>query len=173
MAGVRSVRPSGDRALRRRLDRVVLTYLLAVLVSGLVARAGLSALSVGGGAMGVPWLVIGTGGVVGAGTIIVAARYARGGVGPAGVDPVRLDHAALLARLGRLLMLAVALGAAVTSVVLAPTSDRGLALAVGIGLAALLAVFALLAGDVTRAVEVAHRDHAASAAPTRTGPATP
>lgn len=167
MVGTRSVHPPSDRDLRRRLDRMVLTYLLAVLVSGLVARAGFSALSVGGDAMGVPWLVIGSGGVIGAGTIIVAAWYARGGLLTVKVDRDRLDRAVLLARLGRLLMLAVALGAAVASVLLAPTGgDRRLSLTVGIGLAGLLAVFALLANDVARLVAADRQGHAEPSEPT-------
>lgn len=153
MAGTRSISLTDDRGLRRRLGRVMLTYLAAVLVSALVVRAGASALSVGGGAMAGPWMIIGSGGVLGAGAIAAAAGYARGAIRGGSVDRARLGRAALPSRLGRLLMLTVAVGAAVVSVALAPSGgDRGLAIAVNTGLAGLLALFALLANDVTRAI---------------------
>ena len=153
MARVRSDLPAGVRDSRRRLAQVAWTYLLAVLVSGLVARAGASALSVGGGAMAVPWLIAGLGGASGGITITGAALYARGGFRCPTVDRGRLARAVLLAWLGRLLMLGVAVGAAITAVLLAPAGvDRGLAIGVNLGLAGLLALFSLLANDVARTV---------------------
>ncbi|GAB3965682.1 hypothetical protein [Plantactinospora veratri] len=57
----------------------------------------------------------------------------------------------LLARMGRFGMVLVAAVAAVLGIVLAPDgAERGFAILVSTGLAALLALFALLANDLTR-----------------------
>jgi hypothetical protein len=155
MAGFRSVPPAEGRDVRRHLVRVALIYLGAVLVSSLVLRAGaaMGGSAADNNAMAAPWMIIGLGGAVGSVTIATAALYARGGLRSSVVDQARLDRALLLARLGRLLMLAVAVGAAVLSVLLAPTGmDRAFAIGINAGLAALLALFALLSVDVTRTV---------------------
>ncbi|MEN3610105.1 hypothetical protein AAH979_11190 [Plantactinospora sp. ZYX-F-223] len=136
------------RRLRRRLLLVASSYLLAVLVSALVARAGLAAGRSGADRIGLPWAVVGLAGMLGAGTLTAAAWYARHSVGTCPADPTRLARAVLLARVGRIGMVLVA---AVLGVVLAPDgAERGFAILASTGLAALLALFAVLANDLTR-----------------------
>ncbi|MDW5327850.1 hypothetical protein [Plantactinospora sp. KLBMP9567] len=66
-------------------------------------------------------------------------------------DPTRLARAVLLARVGRIGMVLVAVIAAVLGVVLAPDgAERDFAILASTGLAALLALFAVLASDLTR-----------------------
>ncbi|MGI5146739.1 hypothetical protein ACQEVC_10185 [Plantactinospora sp. CA-294935] len=139
------------RRLRRRLLVVASSYLLAVLVSALVARAGLAAGRSGVDRIGLPWAVVGLAGMLGAGTLTAAAWYARRGLGTGPADPTRLARAVLLARVGRIGMVLVAAIAAVLGVVLAPDgAERGFAILASTGLAALLALFAVLANDLTR-----------------------
>ncbi|MGI5212837.1 hypothetical protein [Plantactinospora sp. CA-290183] len=137
---------------RRRLLTIVGTYGLAALVSGLVIRAG-AAVSRTDADFGLPWTIVGSGGALGALAIVGAALYARRGVEGRHVDPVRLARAVLVARVARALMLAAAIAGAVAGVLLAPAGlDRAFAITVSLVLAALLAVFALLANDISRAV---------------------
>ncbi|AVT33336.1 hypothetical protein C6361_32215 [Plantactinospora sp. BC1] len=144
------VRTDG-RGARRRLLGIALSYLLAVLVSALVARAGLAAGRSGVDRIGLPWALVGLAGMLGAGTLATAAWYARRGLGTGSPDPARLARAVLLARVGRIGMVLVAAVAAVLGIVLAPDgAERGFAILVSTGLAALLALFALLANDLSR-----------------------
>ncbi|MFY1674148.1 hypothetical protein ACN27G_30080 [Plantactinospora sp. WMMB334] len=139
------------RRLRRRLLLVVISYLLAVLVSALVARAGLAAARTGADRIGLPWALAGTAGMFGAGTLAIAAWYARRGLDAGHGVPPRLARAVLLARVGRIGMGLAAITAAVLGVVSAPEgAERGFAILVSVGLAALLALFALFANDLTR-----------------------
>ncbi|MFY1688676.1 hypothetical protein [Plantactinospora sp. WMMB782] len=139
------------RRLRRRLLLTASTYLLAVLVSALVARAGLAAARSGADRIGLPWTVVGLAGMLGAGTLTAAAWYARRGLGTGPADPTRLGRAVLLARAGRIGMLLLAAAAAVLGVLLAPDgTERGFAILASTGLAALLALFAVLANDLSR-----------------------
>ncbi|MBE1485870.1 hypothetical protein [Plantactinospora soyae] len=143
--------PSQGRVVRRRLLVIVSSYLLAVLVAGLVLRAGISAGHTGADPIGVPWMVVGLGGVLGGALVAAAALYARRRLHPGRPDPLPLARAVVLARIGRILMLAAAVVAAVLGVLLAPAGEeRAFAIATSTGLAALLAVFALLANDLTQ-----------------------
>ncbi|MFC6018874.1 hypothetical protein ACFP2T_22040 [Plantactinospora solaniradicis] len=143
--------PPDGRAVRRRLLVIAASYLSAVVVAGLVLRAGISAGRTGGHPIGLPWVVVGLGGVLGGVIVAAAALYARRRSHAGRADPIPLARAVMLARIGRLLMLAAAVVAAVLGVLLAPAGDeRTFAIATSTGLAALLAAFALLANDLTR-----------------------
>ncbi|GIG88842.1 hypothetical protein [Plantactinospora endophytica] len=145
----RALSSADTRRLRRRLLVTAASYLLAVLVSALVARAGLAAGRSGADRIGLPWAVVGLAGMLGAGTLATAAWYARRAL--AGPDPTRLARAVLLARISRIGMVLVAAVAAVLGVRLAPDgTERGFAILASTGLAALLALFALAANDLPR-----------------------
>ncbi|MBM0205311.1 hypothetical protein ACIA47_01700 [Micromonospora sp. NPDC051227] len=102
---------------------------------GLLTYAGVSAVDAPTRALGVSWSIIGMAGALGVPTIMFAARRRS----------PRLEDAA------RLLMAMAALAALAVGVALAPEgAERGFVVAVSGVLAAALALYALLAGDLRR-----------------------
>ena len=138
--------------LRRRLRAVVAKYLSASILFGLVAYQGVRILralgpSPDGFALG--WIVAGVGASLGSLGVAAAALLARGSVpgDRRGLGALRLEGAA------RALVLIAAVGAEFVTVLWAPTGmDRGFVLLVNTVLAGSLAVFALMADGVGRAV---------------------
>jgi hypothetical protein len=111
----------------RRVRRSVAIHTLAVVIFALLAVSG-------GGALTVPFVITGLAGSIGAALIAVA---------------VWRGHS--YQRTVRLAMAAAAVAVLITGVLLAPSGlDRTFVITVAIGLAALLALFALLAGDRPR-----------------------
>ncbi|MEV0881511.1 hypothetical protein AB0I85_27190 [Micromonospora echinofusca] len=147
--------------LRRRLSRVILVHVGLSAGFALLAVGGVSSSAGRAGAFAVPWLVIGVAGALGA-LLIAAAWRLRAGLttvrSSGGRWAVRWEASA---RLGMALAAAVALA---VGVAVAPAgSERGFVIGVDAALAGALALFALAAGDVRRAVRSSERTAASSA----------
>jgi hypothetical protein len=140
--------------LRHRLQVVAMSYLAAALVFGLLSLLGAQAAVNGTVAIGVPWTVAAAGALAGTLAISVAAWQARLAVVGAHVDTVRMVRAVAVAKRGRSLILLAAVGTAFASMALAPIGDEELTfvLVVDIGLAIVLALFAVVADDVNQAI---------------------
>ncbi|MGN9767161.1 hypothetical protein ACTMS2_18600 [Micromonospora sp. SD12] len=148
--------------LRRRLSRVILVHVGLSVGFALLAAGGVSSPAGRAGAFAVPWLVIGAAGALGASLIAAAAWRLRAGLAAGRSSgsrwAVRWEASA---RLGMALAAAVALAAGVA---VAPAgSERGFVIGVDAALAGALALFALAAGDVRRAVRSSERTAASSA----------
>ncbi|MER6754543.1 hypothetical protein ABT235_10235 [Micromonospora echinofusca] len=148
--------------LRRRLSRVILVHVGLSAGFALLAVGGVSSSAGRAGAFAVPWLVIGVAGALGALLIAAAAWRLRAGLttvrSSGGRWAVRWEASA---RLGMALAAAVALA---VGVAVAPAgSERGFVIGVDAALAGALALFALAAGDVRRAVRSSERTAASSA----------
>ncbi|MET8266230.1 hypothetical protein ABZU92_19800 [Micromonospora arida] len=122
--------PDGVHATRARRRGGLL-----VVAFGLLAYTGTTAVDAPTRALGLSWSIIGAAGALGVLTIMVAARRRA----------VRLEDAA------RLAMAMAALAALAVGVAFAPEgAERGFVVAVTGVLAAALAVYASLAGDLRR-----------------------
>ncbi|MEU4379989.1 hypothetical protein [Micromonospora echinofusca] len=144
--------------LRRRLTRVILVHVALSVGFALLAAGGVSSSAGRAGAFAVPWLVIGVAGALGALLIAAAAWQLRAGRSSGSRWAVRWEASA---RLGMALAAAVALA---VGVAVAPAgSERGFVIGVDAALAGALALFALAAGDVRRAVRSSERTAASSA----------
>jgi len=131
---------------------------MAGVVFAALGAFGVDALTVGLWGFGVAWTVAGFATLAGALAIGVAALLARravveetGTTGP--------TQATFVARCGRTLILLAAIATATTGVLLAPVGDdeRPTVVGVNLFLAAAIALFALVADDVTRAIRDSRR----------------
>ncbi|MGW4499758.1 hypothetical protein ACWENR_14255 [Micromonospora sp. NPDC004336] len=133
--------------LRGRLTRVILVHGLLAAAFALLAAMGATSAARGARAFGLPWLIVGGAGALGALLVVVVAWRLRDGPPPAAPRrwPVRWETSA------RLAMALAALAAATVGYAVAPAgSERGFVLGVNWTLAGALALFALAAGDVRR-----------------------
>jgi len=129
---------------RRRLRRSVALHCIAVAVFAMLAFAG-SGIAVGAPAVAAPFIVVGLAGAVGAGLIAVSVWRTQS------QEAAAIKPSGPPQRTIRLAMAAAAVLALFTGVALAPQGvDRGFVIGVAAFLAALLALFALLAGDRPR-----------------------
>ncbi len=144
--------------LRERLLGAAVAYGMAGAVFAALGAFGVGALKFGLWGFGVAWTIAGFATLAGTVAICVAALLARRAVvRETGVTgPTR---ATFVARCGRILMLLAAVGTATTGVFLAPTGDeeRSFIIAVNLFFAAAIALFALVADDVTRAIRDSRR----------------
>ena len=133
--------PAG--ADRRRLHRSAALHGLAVVIFGLMTWRGIDVVVLGSEAMGVPMLITGAAGTTGA-LVIVWSLLRRRNPAADARTPGRLG-AQGAARIG---MAVAALATVVVGVALAPAGwERGFVISVNTITGALLAVFALLAGE--------------------------
>ncbi len=128
---------------RRRFQRSAALHGVAAVIFGLMAWRSADLLGAGARALGVPMLITGVAGVVGALVIVSSVlRRARRTAEPR--PPARID-AQRAARIG---MGVAAVVTVAVGVVLAPAGwERGFVISVNAVTGGLLAVFALLAGE--------------------------
>ncbi|MEU4421713.1 hypothetical protein AB0F81_13900 [Actinoplanes sp. NPDC024001] len=127
------MRDTSAGAGRRRLRRGVVLHGLAAVIFGLLAWRGLGALGVGARALGVPMLIAGAAGTVGALVILWAVLRHR---------------SAAYQRAARIGMAVAAVATAAVGIALAPAGwERGFVISVNVLTGGLLAAFAALAGE--------------------------
>lgn len=131
---------------RHRLHRSAALHGLAVVIFGLMTWRGIDVVALGAEAIGVPMLITGTAGTVGA-LVIVWSLLRRRHAAADARSPrwIRAQHGA---RIG---MAVAALATVTVGVALAPTGwERGFVISVNTITGILLAIFALLAGERAR-----------------------
>lgn len=136
----------------RRPYGSLVPHVFGLAVFGMVAYSGVWSVATEVGSLAVPWLMAGVGGTLGALGLLIIAYLRRDNA-----DAHVSDRVTPAVRSMRIFMVAVAALVAVTGVMLAPTGmDRGFAIAINIGLAVALALFAAWAPDAD-AVHIAAR----------------
>lgn len=134
-----------SRADQGRLYRSVALHGAAVVIFGLLAWSGVEGVAVGIHALGVPMLIAGVGGAVGA-LVILWSVLRRS-------DRLKVPYLSTRAgaqRAARIGVAAAAVATVTAGVALAPAGhERGFVIWMNVVIGGLLAVFALLAGERT------------------------
>ncbi|MEU8233969.1 hypothetical protein AB0C12_30655 [Actinoplanes sp. NPDC048967] len=137
---------------QRRLRRSAVQHGIAVVVFAMLALSGVGAAGPGRYGLAVPFIVTGVAGAAGAAVIAVTVwrlQREQAGVRPGGGT---VNDAAQ--RTVRLAMTAAAVVAVIAGWMLAPRGmDRGFVISVAAGLAVVLALFSLFAGDRPRTAD--------------------
>jgi hypothetical protein len=140
---------------QRRLRRSAAQHGIAVVVFAMLALSGVGAAGPGLYGLAVPFIVTGVAGAAGAAVIAVAVwrlqREEAGVLAGPGIRPGGDAGNGAAQWTVRLAMVAAAVVALIAGVMLAPRGmDRGFVISVAAGLAVVLALFSLFAGDRPR-----------------------
>jgi hypothetical protein len=140
---------------QRRLRRSVAEHGIAVVVFAMLALSGVGVAVPGLYGLAVPFIVTGVAGAAGAAVIAVAVwrlqREEAGVLAGPGIRPGGDAGNGAAQWTVRLAMVAAAVVALIAGVMLAPRGmDRGFVISVAAGLAVVLALFSLFAGDRPR-----------------------